>query len=112
MGKPKLSRRFNGLQSESVRIDRELSDSCDQIFEDIKKRVAELERSKRQLEVVRATLLVNFGPNGLAGVKAGVIVNDANNRSTLELLLTVLEQLCNKVETSKRKGVERVHSGR
>lgn len=102
MATPKLSRRFRGLEAETVQIDKDLSGYCESFSESIKQRVDELERAERQLGVIRATLLVNFGARGAAGIKAGVSVNDnVDNVATLDLMLSVLEQLCDKIEKLK-----------
>ena len=110
MGTPKLSRRFHGLEAESVQIDKDLSGFCESFSQSIKQRVDELERAERQLGVLRATLLVNFGAKGAAGIKAGVSVKNAENVATLDLLLSVLEQLCDKIE--KLKPVEVASTGK
>lgn len=101
MATPKLSRRFYGLQAESVQINKDLSGYCESFSESIKQRVGELEHAERQLGVLRATLLVNFGATGAAGIKAGVSVKNAENMATLDLLLSVLKELCDKIEKSK-----------
>lgn len=109
MGTPKLSRRFHGLEAESVQIDKDLSGFCESFSQSIKQRVRELEHAERQLGVLRATLLVNFGATGAAGIKAGVSVKNAENMATLDLLLSVLKELCDKIE--KLKPVEESSTG-
>ena len=97
MGTPKLPRRFNGLEADSVAIDKDLSGHCEVFLDSIKTRVEELERAERRLGTIHATLIVNFNAEGQAGKKAGVVLENTA-LDTLTLLLTVLEKLCTRIE--------------
>lgn len=96
---PKLQTRPKHLDVrkgyEYVRGEREseqLPQDLESIVEDVKK----LERAKYELDTIRATLIVNFGPEGESGIKCGVTIANASERSSIALLMEVLEGLFEK----------------
>lgn len=80
---------------EYVKGERE-SEQLPQVFESIVENVKQLERAKNELDTIRATLIVNFGPEGESGIKCGVTITNASERSNIALLVEVLEGLFEK----------------
>jgi len=80
------------------------SERLPQVFESIVENVKELERARNELANVRATLIANFGPDGLAGSKCGVVIQDASDKGSLPLLVLILEKL---FEKALQKGKEK-----
>ena len=66
------------------------------VFESIVEKVKDLEHDRNELANVRATLIANFGPDGIAGSQCGVIIENAKERGNLPLLVLVLEKLFEK----------------
>lgn len=72
------------------------SEQLPQVFGSIVENVKQLERAKYELDTLRATLIVNFGPEGKSGLQCGVTIKNANEQSNISLLMTVLEGLFEK----------------
>ena len=72
------------------------SEQLPQVFESIVEHVKLLERAKYELDTLRATLIVNFGPEGKSGLQCGVTIQDASDKSNIALLVAVLEGLFEK----------------
>jgi len=70
----------------------QLGEFCDQL----NLTVASLEKSKEQLEYIRATLLVNFGPDGLLGRELGVVIREPDKLTTNAMMVAVLQILSTK----------------
>lgn len=66
------------------------------LFESIVENVKQLERAQYELDALRATLIVNFGPEGISGLRCGVTIKDASDKSNMTLLVLVLEGLFEK----------------
>lgn len=77
------------------------------VFESIVENVKELERDRNELSNVRATLIVNFGPEGKSGMQCGVVIDKASEKGTLPLLVLVLEQLFEKAVKAAAVQAER-----
>ena len=87
-------------------VERE-SEKLPQVFESIVENVKDLERDRNELSNVRATLLVNFGPDGKSGLQCGVTIDNAREKGTLPLLVLVLEQLFEKAVKAAAVQAER-----
>jgi hypothetical protein len=70
----------------------QLTEFCEQL----KATVASLEKSSEQLGYIRATLLVNFGPDGLLGRELGVVIREPDNLTTHAMMVAVLQVLSTK----------------
>ena len=77
------------------------------VFQSIVENVKELERDRYELSNVRATLIVNFGPEGKSGLQCGVTIDKASEKGTLPLLVMVLEQLFEKAVKASAVQAER-----
>lgn len=69
------------------------SEQLPPVFESIVDSVKSLERDRNELQNMRATLIVNFGPNGKAGLQCGITIEDASEKGSLTLLVMILEKL-------------------
>ena len=102
---PKLPTRPKYLEvrkgCEYVKGERE-SEQLPQVFESIVENVKQLERARNELETLRVTLIVNFGPEGKSGLQCGVTIENANERSNIVLLVAVLEGLFEKAMQNER----------
>jgi len=72
------------------------SEQLPPVFESIVDSVKSLERDRNELKNMRATLIANFGPGGIAGSQCGIAIEDASERGNLPLLVLVLEKLFDK----------------
>lgn len=86
---------------EYVKGERE-SEQLPQVFESIVENVKQLERARYELETLRATLIVNFGPEGKSGSQCGVTIANASEKSNIVLLVAVLEGLFEKAMQNER----------
>ena len=102
---PKLPTRPKYLEVrkgyEYVKGERE-SEQLPQVFESIVENVKQLERARYELDTLRATLIVNFGPEGKSGLQCGVTIENASERSSIALLVAVLEGLFEKAMQHER----------
>ena len=102
---PKLPTRPKYLEvrkgHDYVKGERE-SEQLPQVFESIVENVKQLERARYELETLRATLIVNFGPEGKSGLQCGVTIENASERSNIVLLVAVLEGLFEKAMQNER----------
>jgi hypothetical protein len=64
--------------------------------------VKQLERARYELDTARATLIVNFEPDGKYGLQCGVTIENASERSNIALLVAVLEGLFEKAMKNER----------
>ena len=78
------------------------SEQLPQVFESIVENVKQLERARYELDTLRATLIVNFGPEGKSGLQCGVTIENASERSSIALLVAVLEGLFEKAMQNER----------
>ncbi len=85
------------LQPASQSEEDSLSLRLVRMVKEVEHTLNELESDRRRLETVRATLILNFGPDGKAGQAVGVTVAVSEDRSTIAILLDVLKQLCAKL---------------
>ncbi len=96
---PKLPTRPKHLEVqkgyEYVKGERD-SEQLPQVFESIVENVKQIERARYELDTLRATLIVNFGPDGKSGLQCGVTIENASERSNIALLVAVLEGLFEK----------------
>lgn len=85
------------VQPETANSTDKLSTRLVQMVKEVEHTLIELESDQRRLQVIRATLIANFGPDGKAGKAVGVTVPTASDRSTIAILIDVLRQLCAKL---------------
>jgi len=90
-----------------------MDDEVKEAFELLQKSHQFLQRKANELDGVRATLILNFGPDGITGKQLGVTVEDCNKYSTESLLVVILSRLCTKFGQEVGPEPERqyVHGG-
>lgn len=74
-----------------------MSEEIKQAFELLQKSHQFLQCKADELEGLRATLIVNFGPEGIMGKNLGITVEDCDKYRTESLMIIVLSRLCVKL---------------
>jgi hypothetical protein len=65
-----------------------------ELVEIVSRDVDELGKDSDMLGNIRATLVLNFGPNGTTGKKHKATVENYNDYNTHDLMIKVLKNLC------------------